>query len=87
MVEGWTLESTDWLDATRVELYLTRGDEDALVTVRVDVDLPRAAHEPTLVDLVVLDIEGAPLDADHEVGRHVALIEREFWCGRVAGHA
>ena len=81
----WTLASTDWLDADRVELLLTAGDAEALVTCSVYVELPRAAHEGALFELSVLDVEGAALDAAAEVARHTDALEREFWAARAKG--
>lgn len=84
----WVLESTDWLDSERVELCLTAGDIETLVTVEVRVDLPRTASEPAYrEELVVVDVEGAPLDAEAEVERLRKQIVDEFWRGRPMGHA
>ena len=81
----WRLASTDWLDADRVELVLTAGDAEALVTCAVYCELPRAAHERALFELSVLDVEGASLDAAAEVARHTSQLESEFWDARAKG--
>lgn len=77
-----------WLSDTTVELYLydTRSCEDALVTVDVRVDLPRTASEPAYrEELVVLDVEGAALDADSEVEANREQILREFYSAKSLG--
>jgi hypothetical protein len=78
---SWELQSSVWLTGERVELLFTRADGcDALVSVEVRLDLPRSPSEPAHEEeLVVLDVEGAALDAAREVARCRDVILSEFY--------
>lgn len=83
----WELSSTLWLDHDTVELWMLASDgSDALVTVEVRLDLPRTASEPAYEEeLVVLDVEGHPLDAEREVESYREQILREFYSAKSLG--
>jgi hypothetical protein len=85
----WTLQSTLWHSLHEVELWLTADDgSESLLTVEVRLDLPRTASEPAYrEELVVLDVEGSPLDVEGEVERSRELILREFYSAKSLGRA
>lgn len=83
---SWTLASSPyWRDQETVILDFEdeHSGESALVTVRVAVELPSTASEPEYPpELIVRDIEGAPIDADAEVERLRDELVEQFWRGR-----
>lgn len=78
--QAWSLAGTHWLTEDKVELRLECGDEEALITVEIRVDLPRSPSEPAYPEeLLVRDVEGAAIDAEREVERHRRVLVDEFW--------